>query len=93
MIYVPFHEYFHQIAEKETRSFIVFEGSELPARRYGLLEMYCGKSGSDCRRVFFSVVSSLTNRIEAVIAYGWENVQRIYRQAIRNKKGSEEKRR
>jgi len=73
MPYVPFHKYFPKIAEKETRSFTVFGDSELTAGNYGLAEMYCDEPGCDCRRVFFSVVSSSTERIEAVIAYGWES--------------------
>jgi len=35
--------------------------------------MYCDETGCDCRRVFLSVVSSVTKQIEAVIAYGWES--------------------
>ena len=75
MPYVLFHDYFPEVAEQETRTITVFENSEvgLPPAHYSLLEMYCDEQGCDCRRVFFCVVSSLTKRIEAVIAYGWEN--------------------
>lgn len=34
--------------------------------------MFCDEPGCDCRRVFFSVVSSLQKDIQAVIACGWE---------------------
>jgi len=34
-------------------------------------EMSCDEPGCNCRRVFFSVVSSLQNDIKAVIAWGW----------------------
>lgn len=34
--------------------------------------MFCDEPGCDCRRAFFSVVSSLQNEIKAVIAWGWE---------------------
>ena len=68
-----FHEYFPEVAKRETRSFTYFVDSKLPAGNYSLLEMYCKKPGCDCRRVFFSVISSVTKRIEAVIAYGWDS--------------------
>jgi len=35
--------------------------------------MFCDEPGCDCRRVFFSVVSSLKNDVKAVIAWGWED--------------------
>lgn len=79
MPYVSFHDYFPDIAEQETRSFTVLEDPELPPGSYALAEMYCNEPGCDCRRVFFSVLSSLTKRIEAVIAYGWES-PRFYTQ-------------
>ncbi len=75
MPYVMFHNYFPEIAERETRSFTVFDNSELPAGSYALLEMYCDELGCDCRRVFFSVISSVTQQVEAVIAFGWESSQ------------------
>ena len=34
--------------------------------------MFCNEAGCDCRRVFFTVFSSLTKNPEAIIAYGWE---------------------
>lgn len=38
-----------------------------------MVEMYCDEPGCDCRRVFFMVISSVTERPEAVIGYGWES--------------------
>ncbi len=75
MPFVLFHDYFPEIAEQETRTITVFENSaqDLPPAHYSLLEMYCDEHGCDCRRVFFSVVSSLTRKVESVIAYGWES--------------------
>jgi hypothetical protein len=75
MPYVSFYDYFPEIAERETRTITVFENSswDLPPAHYSLLEMYCDEPDCDCRRVFFCVVSSLTKRAEAVIAYGWES--------------------
>ena len=34
--------------------------------------MFCDEPGCDCRRVMFSVASNRSNKILAVIAYGWE---------------------
>ncbi len=64
-----------KIAERETRSIIIIEDSDLglPAGQYGFLEMFCNEPGCDCRRVFFHVVSSSRIRSEAVITYGWES--------------------
>jgi len=75
MPYAPFYIYFPDVAEKETRGIIILEGSKwkLPPATYSLLEMYCDEPDCDCRRVFFSVFSSLTKNIEAVVAYGWES--------------------
>ena len=52
------------------------------AAEYAFLEMYCNEPGCDCRRVFFSVVSSRTQAPEAVIAYGWESAK-FYRKWFR----------
>jgi hypothetical protein len=73
MPYVPFCKYFPEVAERETRAFTVMRNSELPSGTYSLVEMYCDERGCDCRRVFFSVISSVTKKMEAVIAFGWES--------------------
>ena len=75
MPYVLFHDYYPDIAEQETRTITVLENSSwnLPPAHYSLLEMYCDEPGCDCRRVFLYVMSSLTEQVVAVIAYGWEN--------------------
>jgi len=76
MPYVSFHDFFPKVAEKETRTFRVLDGKaleySLPPDEYGLLEMFCGEKGCDCRRVLFSVISRRQSKILAVIAYGWE---------------------
>jgi tetratricopeptide (TPR) repeat protein len=74
MAYRLFHELFPAVAEQETRTLTVLPGtrSDLPAGDYGFLEMFCDEPGCDCRRVFFSVVSSARQEIEAVVAWGWE---------------------
>lgn len=74
MPYTPFHSRFPDVAEHETRSVTVLKPSKfnLPPARYAFLEMFCDEPGCDCRRVFFSVVSSLRKEVEAVIAWGWE---------------------
>ena len=77
MPYVSFHEYFPEIAERETRTITLLENSglELPPGQYSLLELYCDEPGCDCRRVFLCVVTSRINAVEAVIAYGWEDAE------------------
>jgi len=75
MPYVLFHEYFPELAERETRSITIPKGSPsgLPADEYGFLELFCNEPGCDCRRVMFNVLSSLRGKAEAVIAWGWES--------------------
>jgi len=75
MPYVPMYELLPEIAMAETRTITVFKGSafSVPAGDYGLLEMYCNDEGCDCRRVFISVISSVTKDIVAVITFGWES--------------------
>ena len=75
MPYSQFHNRFPEVAERETRTITVIDPSNfnLPPAHYSFLEMFCDEPGCDCRRVFFSVVSSLQNDIKAVIAWGWED--------------------
>ncbi|MDZ7579139.1 MAG: hypothetical protein U5R30_00550 [Deltaproteobacteria bacterium] len=74
MPYSLFHSRFPEVAERETRTITVIDPAHfnVPAAHYSFLEMFCDEPGCDCRRVFFSVVSSLQNDIKAVIAWGWE---------------------
>ena len=82
-----FHERFPELAEAETRVITVLDngvGAEtLPPAEYAFLEMFCNEPGCDCRRVFFSVVSSRSQDTEAVIAYGWENAK-FYRRWLKH---------
>ena len=75
MPYSLFHMRFPEVAERETRTITVIDpsSSNLPPAHYSFLEMFCDEPGCDCRRVFFTVVSSLQNDIKAVIAWGWED--------------------
>jgi hypothetical protein len=75
MPYSLFHSRFPDVAERETRTVTVIDPSSfnLPPATYAFLEMFCDEPGCDCRRVFFTVVSSLKNDIKAVIAWGWED--------------------
>ena len=75
MPYSLFHTRFPEVAERETRTITVIDPSSfnLPPAHYSFLEMFCDEPGCDCRRVFFTVVSSLQNDIKAVIAWGWED--------------------
>lgn len=76
MPYVPFHDYFPEVADRETRTITIMPGSGtgLPAGDYGFLEMYCNERECDCRRVFFYVVSSFRRDVQAVVAWGWEDI-------------------
>ena len=67
-----FHDFFPELAERETRTLTVLPGADLgvPPGEYGLLEMFCDEPGCDCRRVFFSVFSSASKRMDAVVAWG-----------------------
>jgi len=80
MPYSLFHTRFPEVAERETRTITVIDPSSfnLPPAHYSFLEMFCDEPGCDCRRVFFTVVSSLQNDIKAVIAWGWGD-QNFYR--------------
>lgn len=75
MPYSLFHSSFPDVAERETRTITVIDPSSfnLPPANYAFLEMFCDEPGCDCRRVFFTVVSSRKNDIKAVIAWGWED--------------------
>ncbi|MDI6741010.1 MAG: hypothetical protein QME74_11700 [Candidatus Edwardsbacteria bacterium] len=76
MPYRLFHDFFPELAERETRSITILPGSEfgLPADDYGFLEMYCDEPGCDCRRVFLYVVAKHRKGPQAVVAWGWEDL-------------------
>jgi hypothetical protein len=96
MPYSQFHARFPEVAERETRTITVIDpfSFNLPPAHYAFLEMFCDEPGCDCRRAFFTVVSSLQNDSKAVIAWGWED-KKFYRkwmgrndpQAINDLKG------
>lgn len=74
MPFVPFHEFYPELAIRETRSLNLSEPTlGLPAGSYGMIELYCNEPGCDCRRVFFSVVTPHSPRPLACISYGWES--------------------
>lgn len=81
MKYIPFYEYFPEVAEKETRTLIIPPNARasIPPGNYTYLELFCGTKDCDCRRVFFYVVTQDQEDPVAVIAYGWMNTQ-FYRQ-------------
>ena len=86
MSYAPFFEYFPEIAKDETRVITIMGKSswKLPPAEYAFLEMFCNEPGCDCRRVMFTVMSSLDKeRPKAVIAYGWEK-KRFYVKWLRD---------
>lgn len=75
MPYTMFFNYFPEIAKEETRNIITFSDSDydLPPAEYSFLEMFCDDPCCDCRRVFFTVMSSASKEPEAVVAWGWES--------------------
>ncbi len=77
MPYIFFHDYFPEIAERETRTITVPPGAggPLPPGEYILCEMFCDERGCDCRRVFLYVIRRDYPDVEAVIAYGWEDAK------------------
>lgn len=85
------HARLPELAEAETRVITVLKKSaaadQLPSADYAFLEMFCNEPECDCRRVFFSVVSSRTESPESIIAYGWESA-RFYQNWF--KQGTEE---
>jgi hypothetical protein len=74
MPYIPFDEYFRELAETETRVITIPPGGSggLPADSYAFREMFCNERNCDCRRVFFSVTSEAQKQTKAIVAYGWE---------------------
>jgi hypothetical protein len=76
MAFIPLYELFPEIAKRETRTIHLLNDArfDLPSAEYAFIEMFCDEPGCDCRRVFFSVVSTLTEKPVplAVISYGWE---------------------
>ena len=76
MPFMPLHEVFPTLAERETRTIIILPGysNELPPGDYAFCELFCNERGCDCRRVFFSVQTSFREGPQAVIAWGWEEV-------------------
>lgn len=91
MPFEPLHHRLPHIAEAETRCITIPEDSpfakQLPPSDYLFMELFCNEPGCDCRRVFFTVHSSRSEKNEAVIAYGWETPA-FYRKWF--KRGTEE---
>jgi hypothetical protein len=86
------HERLPDLAERETRTATVLLDNldgQLPPAEYAFHEMFCNEPRCDCRRVFFSVTSSLTEETEAVIAYGWEG-RAFYRKWLKHPSTKEE---
>lgn len=77
MPFVPFDEYFPEIAAREIRTLTVPPGDPLglPAGEYGFLELYCNDPGCDCRRVIFCVIAKNGMSVQAFIGWGWEDVE------------------
>ena len=80
MPFILFHDFFPEVAEKETRTATVLNNPDgkLPSGDYGFLEMYCDEADCDCRRVYFDVISRGSAQTEAFITWGWES-EEFYR--------------
>jgi hypothetical protein len=83
MLFAPFYELLEEVAEKETRTIIIFNNKKVPDGEYGLMEFYCNDPDCDCRRVFLNVFSLREKETLAVIAYGWEG-KKFYAQWLGN---------
>ena len=85
MPFAAFHDYFPEVAHRETRSITIPPGSNLglPPGDYGFLEMYCDEPGCDCRRVLFYVMARNRMGVQAIIGWGWEDVD-FYARWIRH---------
>jgi hypothetical protein len=73
MPFVPFAEYFPDVAPNETRAVMTYEdGVETDARLF--VESFCDERGCDCRRVYIHVYSTRkrTRGPLATISWGWE---------------------
>ena len=85
MFFVPFHDFYPELAEAETRHAILMEPTNgLPGDTYALVELYCNEPGCDCRRVMLMVVAKKRGPL-AVISYGWESLE-FYEAAGRNRR-------
>jgi hypothetical protein len=75
MPFAPFHEVCPDVARQETRTLTVLPAAKLavPPAEYAFLELFCDEPGCDCRRVFFTVLSSKEVDVQAIIAWGWED--------------------
>jgi hypothetical protein len=85
MPFAHFYNYFPEVAKGETHSITISPASEfgLPPDDYGFLEMYCDEPGCDCRRVLFYVIARSRTDVQAVIGWGWEDVD-FYARWIRH---------
>ncbi|MEI6434603.1 MAG: SEC-C metal-binding domain-containing protein [Bacteroidota bacterium] len=73
MPFIPFHNYFPEIAEKESRTIQVFNDPKLAGDHFLLMELFCDEPKCDCRRVMLNVFSLKRKSIVAVINFGWES--------------------
>lgn len=73
MPFIPFHTYFPELAEKESRSIQVFSNPKLAGDLFLLLEFFCDEPKCDCRKVMLNVFSLKRKENVAVINFGWES--------------------
>lgn len=87
MEFVPFSEYFPNIARKETYTWIVPDDSKgIPKGEYLFTEHYCSDKYCDCRKVRLKVVSGHEqSSILATINYGWRPLPYFQKRTYGNK--------
>jgi hypothetical protein len=73
MYFEPFRNFYRALADDEMRLIHVYDGGDIPAGSYGLLEQYCANPACDCRRVIFAVLCRETVSVDATISYSWED--------------------
>ena len=91
MAMTQFHSRFPEIAEEETRGFIIPKGHKLlPPGQYGFVEYYCDDPECDCKRVIFQISEDQqAPKILATINFGWESLD-FYERWLGSKEGAED---
>jgi len=84
MSYRLFHDFYPEIAERETRSATVLNAADLPGGEYAFVELYCTDPKCDCRRVIVQVAAKdMPGKILATLSYGWDTAE-FYARTLHN---------
>ncbi len=73
MMFVPFADFFPDLAREETRSVTTYSAGKIDESRL-FLELFCNQGGCDCRRAFIQVHSDRRGARGPLttISWGWE---------------------